>query len=290
LSRSSNEIIAYGDSSFPKIVVGNPEHGLAGKSSAVKKEGAATEIEGNKGINNQEDNNRNNTDNSPGAATTATHGNLYIIWSYRGPKIMNEGQNASTNPLNKNASQYTSGIFFVKSADGGSTFSKPVNISGNEDSSSVDIVASDKDNLNVIWDSRTQTGDTNNPVGTDVLSRRSSDGGITFGPVVDLNDDKFLKTSLLLSGKPQRFFFSQTAASGSNVYVGWQISYPDSHELFLSVSRDYGKTFNIIRLEGATIPPKLGSALSTLGTISAIIGVAIAILVVLFKRRGVFIK
>ena len=76
----------------------------------------------------------------------------------------------------------SSGVFFVKSIDGGITFSKPLNLSGYEGKVSYPQIAKHNDNLYVIWNDYSMGN-------SEVFLRTSLDGGETFGSIQNLSND-----------------------------------------------------------------------------------------------------
>jgi len=79
-------------------------------------------------------------------------------------------------------SETNSGVFFVKSIDGGKTFSQPINLSGVSSSNNFAQIAKHDDNIYIIW-TDAKTGS------YDVYLRKSTDGGDTFSSIVNLSND-----------------------------------------------------------------------------------------------------
>jgi len=94
-------------------------------------------------------------------------------------------------------------IFFIKSTDGGNTFSKPLNLSNDSGLSyQPRIVTDEKNGVYVVWTD-------NFPGNYDILFTKSSDGGDSFDKPVILSSLKGVSN------------FPNIAASGNNVYVVW---------------------------------------------------------------------
>ncbi|MFY9964788.1 MAG: sialidase family protein [Nitrososphaeraceae archaeon] len=121
-------------------------------------------------------------------------------------------------------------IFYRMSTDGGATFGSTIALSNDEASSVNPSIAVSGNNVYVVWDSVTP-GPPLPGREVDVLYRRSTDGGVTFGSVINL------------SNNPGVSDFSAIAASGNNVYVVWQDSTPGKFEIFYRMSTDGGATF-----------------------------------------------
>ncbi|NHI03060.1 hypothetical protein DYY67_0181 [Candidatus Nitrosotalea sp. TS] len=94
-------------------------------------------------------------------------------------------------------------ILFAKSTDGGSTFAKPVNVSGDVQDSGYPQFAVVGNNVYVTW---TNVITEKN---YDILLAKSSDGGQTFG------------TPINVSNTPGASGWPQISADTNNVYVSW---------------------------------------------------------------------
>jgi hypothetical protein len=113
------------------------------------------------------------------------------------------------------------------------------------------------------------------PEGVDVYFFGSTDRGNSFGEPVNLSDDLAIKTLLAAQQKSLSFVNPMLAVSGKHVYVGWQTSYPDSHEIFFRASDDGGRTFEkIVSLNEQTEEP-VSAGLAVLTSSSAIYIIAI---------------
>lgn len=115
-------------------------------------------------------------------------------------------------------------ILFTKSADGGKTFSKPVNISNDKKDSGYPQIAVWKNNVYLTW-TQTMTG-----ANYDVYFAKSSDNGDTFETPINLSNN------FGSSGWPK-------IASDGNVYVSWVDSTPGKFDIFITKSTDGGATF-----------------------------------------------
>ena len=129
-------------------------------------------------------------------------------------------------------------IFFIKSTDGGNTFSKPLNISNDPGLSYLPRLATNgKNNLYVVW--------TDNSRGNyNILFTRSLNGGAGFDKPIILSNLKGVSN------------FPNLAASGNDtVYVVWSHKYntdfdpsntenqTQTYDIFFAKSTDMGRTF-----------------------------------------------
>lgn len=115
-------------------------------------------------------------------------------------------------------------IMFSKSTDGGSTFSKPLDISKSKSDAGYPELAVSENNVYVTW---TNTMDVNN---YDVLFSKSSDGGQTFADPINISNNAGA------SGWPQ-------IAVAGDVYVSWVDNTPGSFDIYIAKSIDGGKSF-----------------------------------------------
>ena len=117
-------------------------------------------------------------------------------------------------------------ILFSRSADGGTTFSAPVNISRDPDSSSSPQIATDSTgNIFVTWESDTGV--------LGVLFSRSVDGGVTFSAPV------MVSTNAGGSMAPQ-----MAVDPAGNVNLVWEDDITSSSDIAYSRSQDHGQTFS----------------------------------------------
>lgn len=168
-------------------------------------------------------------------------------------------------------------IYFSKSTDGGLTFSAPQNISNNEAFSQNPSVATDDSNIFVTW-SDDHMGN------TAIFLSKSTDGGLTFSPPQNISNNMeysvgpsiatdgsniFVTWVYHLEGKNPDILFSKSidgretfsapqnisntsgysttpsiATDGSNIYITWTDSQPQSSLILLSKSTDGGETFS----------------------------------------------
>lgn len=179
-------------------------------------------------------------------------------------------------------------VALVKIDDG--SFTAPVNVSGRITIPYWHVSASEK-NVYAAWNNSTKNID-GLPNGNDVYFASSADGGKSFGNPIDLSNDNAIKTLFATQQKPLSFVAPKVAVFGTHVYVGWQASYPDSHEIFLTTSSDSGHTFGrIINLnEEAGDPASRGlSFFATYGIyliLSAAAVIAVSVGVLFAKHRG----
>jgi hypothetical protein len=115
-------------------------------------------------------------------------------------------------------------ILFSKSADGGSTFSKPINISKSQKDAGYPELAVSGNNVYVTW---TKTMEGNN---YDILFSKSNDSGQTFDNPVNISNDPGA------SGWPQ-------IAVAGDVYVSWVDNTPGNFNIYIAKSIDDGKNF-----------------------------------------------
>lgn len=130
--------------------------------------------------------------------------NLYLVWMDNTPGNLD--------------------ILFSKSTDGGVTFGKPVNLSGNKEDSGYPQLVVYGNNIYVTWTNA--ISDKN----YDVLFAKSSDGGQTFAYPINISNDTGA------SGWPQ-------IAVDGNVYVSWVDNTPGNFDIYIAKSDDDGKSF-----------------------------------------------
>ena len=94
-------------------------------------------------------------------------------------------------------------ILYRRSTDGGATFGPTENLSNNAGSSETPAIAAADNSVYVVWRDST-------PGNFEILYRRSTDGGATFGPTENLSNN---------AGSSTR---PSIAAIGSNVNVAWE--------------------------------------------------------------------
>ncbi|MGC2426431.1 MAG: hypothetical protein WA421_05305 [Nitrososphaeraceae archaeon] len=117
-------------------------------------------------------------------------------------------------------------VFFIRSTDGGNSFSEKKNLSVNIGQSVDAELETNGNNVYVVWlDYTTANGN------AEVLFKRSVDAGSSFGNVIHLSNN------LEASGDPQ------IGVSGNKVYVVWDTTDPVSLSMILKKSSDDGQTF-----------------------------------------------
>jgi hypothetical protein len=131
-------------------------------------------------------------------------------------------------------------IFFRKSTDKGSSFSKVRNLSNDPTQSFDPIVSAFGNQVYIVWEDEDDTG-------SDVLFKRSTDAGATF------------KTTKNLSLNPSPSFGPSIARDGSNVQVAWTDGYREESEILFRRSIDSGNHFDG-RID---ISNKLGTSLGS---------------------------
>ena len=145
--------------------------------------------------------------------------NVYVVWTDNSPGNFN--------------------IFFVKSTDGGNTFSKPVNLSNDPGVSYFPRIAiGGNNNVYVVW--------TDNSVGNyNILFTKSVDGGASFHKPITLSNLKGVSN-----------FPSIVAFGNNSVYVVWSHknntdfdpsnteNQTQTYDVFFTKSLDQGNTFS----------------------------------------------
>lgn len=151
--------------------------------------------------------------------TTYDNNSVYVVWSHK--------NNTDFDPSNTENQTQTYDIFFTKSLDRGTTFSKPVNLSDDPGNSQGPAVAvSEKGIVYVVW--------TDNSVGTyETFFTKSLDRGNTFSKVS------------VISSNVARSISPSISAYGNNTYVVWSDNTFGNDEIFFMNSMDNGSTFNM---------------------------------------------
>jgi hypothetical protein len=136
-------------------------------------------------------------------------------------------------------------IFFKKSSNMGSTFSKTINVSQNPSGSFDPIISSSGNTIYVVWTDEAAQG------ASDVLLKRSTNGGTTFSHVRNLSTN-------LAAAEPS------ISKDGSNVQVAWEDTSKGNREIFLKKSTNLGMDFNprvdVSNTPGDSISPKTVSS------------------------------
>ena len=162
----------------------------------------------------------NNQKNSVYAQIATNHKNdVYIIWQ----------ESVTKKPDEKNYD-----IFFTKSEDNGTTFSKPLNLSNNPGFSEHPQIALSKNGIFVIW------GDNTDSKNIDVMFTKSEDNGTTFSKPLNLSNNSQYSNN------------QEISAFNENVYVVWQDTDRNNYQnssVFFKRSIDNGNTFNDVAIE-----------------------------------------
>ena len=120
-------------------------------------------------------------------------------------------------------------VFYSRSADNGTTFSIPRNLSNDLGHSRNPQIAVDSSgSVNVLWAANIPPN-----FNTDVFFVRSNDGGTTFSAVRNLSNNVGFSANSWL-----------TVDAGGNVNVTWEDSTPGNRDIFFAQSTDGGATFS----------------------------------------------
>jgi hypothetical protein len=121
-------------------------------------------------------------------------------------------------------------ILFKRSNDGGKTFNNAITLSGNAPSAVFNPkLSSEGNNVFVVWQGDSNSGN------QDILMRKSTDNGKTFGGVINLSNDR------AGSGNPE------INVNASSVYVVWDGTTPGNNEIFYRRSLNNGSNFDSVR-------------------------------------------
>ena len=147
----------------------------------------------------------------------ASGNNAYVVW-----QDDNFGEGVSYDRKNYD-------ILFAKSVDSGMSFKNITNLSNTIAISERPTIAAYENNVYVIWVEEMQNE-------TNILFRKSTDGGNTFDQTIHLGSSGHAKVPVL----PKAL-----AAFGNNVYVVWRHLAEDGEtgSILLKSSNDAGKTF-----------------------------------------------
>jgi hypothetical protein len=117
-------------------------------------------------------------------------------------------------------------ILFARSTDGGKTFSSPVSMSGSSRSAVFNPeVSSSGNNVYVVWQGQSKNGN------QDILLRKSSDYGSTFGETENISNDPGG------SGNPE------VTVDGNSTHIAWEGTTPGNNFIFYTKSDD-GSAFD----------------------------------------------
>jgi len=115
------------------------------------------------------------------------------------------------------------GVFFIKSSNGGETFSLPIKMNNQAGLALYPQIVAYDQNIYVIW---TQY-DMNSSEESDIFFRKSNDGGATFGSIENLSKNN-LRSVLSVLGP-------QIAVTQDSVYTMWSDKTAEGGDLFLKI-------------------------------------------------------
>lgn len=124
--------------------------------------------------------------------------NVYVVWYENTPN--------------------SSGVFFVRSMDAGTTFTKPINLSGATDKILYAQIEVHENSLYVIWNDK-RFGN------TEVFLRQSDDGGNTFGSIQNLSSDD-TESNLFVLGP-------QIAVTDEHFFIIYENEHSEGSDLFV---------------------------------------------------------
>ena len=113
---------------------------------------------------------------------------------------------------------YGSDVFFIKSDDGGLTFSIPINLSQTNAESELPQIVANNDNVYVVWQDFSQGNG-------EIFLRESNDAGDSFGSIRNLSNNENESNIFILG--PQIF------QTNNSVYVVWEDMTNKTSDLFL---------------------------------------------------------
>jgi hypothetical protein len=180
----------------------------------------------------------NNTGDSVYPSIAASGNNTYVVW-----QDDNFGEGVSYDRKNYD-------ILFAKSVDGGKNFKNITNLSNTIAISERPTITAYDNNVYVIWIE-------NGLNETNILFRKSTDGGNTFDQTIHLGSSGHAKVPVLPKG---------IAAFGDNVYTVWRHLTEDGEtgSILLRSSKDAGNTFgDPIKISGNaafTSSPKVATS------------------------------
>ena len=126
--------------------------------------------------------------------------NVFVVWA------------DNTAPASNNSNYDNQDIFFTKSADGGNSFGKIINLSNNSGNSNIPQISAVGANVYVVWLDDFSGNQ-------DIFFTKSTDGGNSFGKIINLSSKNNENTN---NNSTHSSFNPQLAVSGNNVYVVWQ--------------------------------------------------------------------
>ncbi|MGI0047233.1 MAG: PEFG-CTERM sorting domain-containing protein [Nitrosotalea sp.] len=116
-------------------------------------------------------------------------------------------------------------ILFSKSTDGGLTFTKPVNVSVDQQDSGYPQLAVVGNNVYITWTNAVTSKN------YDIFLTKSNDGGQTFSPPLNI------------SNSPGASGWSQLAVDNGTVYASWVDDTPGHFDVYIAKSNDGGNSF-----------------------------------------------
>ncbi len=130
-------------------------------------------------------------------------------------------------------------ILLVKSTDGGESFGPPINVSNNDEFSySFDpSIGLEKNQILVVWKSH-------NPENDDIFLAKSTDGGETFSPPLNISDNDADSSDGPLGGARSNDVERQVVVSGQHILVTWHDGTFGNFDVFVSKSDDGGISFD----------------------------------------------
>src|SRR5215203_3247442 len=149
----------------------------------------------------------NNTRDSVYAQIASYGNNVYMVWQENNSDPSDHNSNVNNNIQYNNDNYRNYDIYIKKSTDGGSTFSKEINLSKNPGFSEHPQIAISENNVYVAWIDESTTTIKNQ----EILFRKSIDGVNTFDNIINLSN----------SSNADSYNLEITAA-GNNVYAVWQ--------------------------------------------------------------------
>lgn len=138
--------------------------------------------------------------------------------------------------------------FFTRSTDAGANF-EPVSIGDEAGGNSVKLAASGN-NVALVW----QSVGGGQPGDIDALFAISTDGGATFGPVMNLNE--------ALGGRNTN---PHVVLSGNNVYVVWEHD-TGKADIVFTRSTDAGASFDPVKILSQDTPDSFEPQIATIGS------------------------
>ena len=136
-------------------------------------------------------------------------------------------------------------ILYRRSVDGGVTFGSTINLSNNAGQSLSPVVAASGNNVYVVWYDNT-------PGNSEILYKRSTNGGATFGGNISLSNNA--GSSLVPA----------IAASGNSVFVVWHDNTLGNPDILYRESTDggvtFGSTINLSNNAGQSLSPVVAAS------------------------------